>query len=232
MSARGPQGQTGMATGRAGRLALLTVTVLAATAVLMTTVVDGSPPVAAARGACKKAARPQTRSGHLHRPLQTVTRADHLVAVVKTNCGSFRIALDARRAPRVVNSFVFLSRSGFYDGLLFYRVVPDFVIQGGSPHNDGIGGPGYAVTEPPPPGFHYRFGTVAMARTASEPFGRAGSNFFVVTGRGRDIKPQYAILGQVSSGLSTIERIAALGTESESPSRPVRIDSIRIRRGG
>jgi peptidyl-prolyl cis-trans isomerase B (cyclophilin B) len=161
-----------------------------------------------------------------------VTRRDRLVAVVRTNCGRFAIDLDARRAPRIVNSFVYLARSGFYDGLLFYRVAPDFVIQGGSFPDNGIVGPGYHVTEPPPRGFHYRFGSVAMAKTATEPSGRAGSDFFVVAGRGSFIKDEYAILGHVRAGDATVRRIDALGTASERPSQVVRIASIRIRRDG
>src|SRR6202000_370167 len=150
-----------------------------------------------------------TRVGHRHLkpPPQTVTRAAHLVAIVKTNCGRFRIQLDARRAPRIVNSFVYLARSGFYDGLLFYRVVPHFVVQGGDPNDNGTGGPGYHVTEAPPPGFHYRLGAVAMAKTLREPSGRAGSVFFVVTGQGQHIADEYAILGRVGAGLATVKRI-------------------------
>lgn len=220
-----------MAIGRVNRLALLTLMVLAAMAIATTAGVAGSTRAAPYWEPCKTAAKPRTRPENLSRPPQTVTRQDHLVAVVTTNCGRFDIALDARRAPRIVNSFAFLARSGFYDGLLFYRVVPHFVIEGGSPRNEGTGGPGYHVTEPPPAGFHYRLGTVGMTKRAEEPSGRAGSDFFIVTGRGSYIKDRYAILGHISNGLATIERIAALATYSGRPSQPVRIDSIRIRRG-
>jgi peptidylprolyl isomerase len=221
-----------MASGRAKRLVLLTLAGFVATSISAAAAVDGSTFAAPHWEACKKAGKPRTRSGNLHAPPQTVTRADQLVAVVKTNCGGFRIALDARRSPRIVNSFVFLSRSGFYDGLLFYRVAPHFVIQGGSPHNDGVGGTGYRVTEPPPAGFHYRFGTVAMVRRGREPSGSAGSDFFIVTGQGRYIRDEYAVLGRIAAGTSTVERIAAVATRSERPSEPVRIDSIRIKARG
>jgi peptidyl-prolyl cis-trans isomerase B (cyclophilin B) len=220
-----------MAIGRVVRLVLLTLAVLMAMSIAMVGVVEGSTRAAPSWEPCTAAAKPRTRPENLSRPPQTVTRRDHLAAVVTTNCGRFDIALDARRARRIVNSFVYLARTGFYDGLLLYRVVPHFVIEGGSPRNRAAGGPGYHVTEPPPPGFHYRLGTVGMARRAVEPYGRAGSIFFIVTGQERYIQDQYAILGQVSSGLATIERIAALATESERPSQPVMIYSIRIRRG-
>lgn len=159
-----------------------------------------------------------------------MSRHAHLIAIVETNCGDFKIGLDARRAPKIVNSFVYLARSGFYDGLLFYRVLPDFVIQGGDPRNNGTGGPGYRVTEAPPAGFHYRVGSVAMANSEGERPGEAGSVFFVVTGEGKYIPDEYGLLGQVRAGLATVERIGALGTRSERPSQVVRIDSIRIKR--
>jgi peptidylprolyl isomerase len=150
--------------------------------------------------------------------------------VVKTNCGRFRIRLDARRFPVVVNSFVYLARSGFYDGLHFNRVVPKFVIEGGDPRGDGTSGPGYHVVEPPPRGFHYRVGTVGMGKTYAEPRGRAGSDFFVVFGHARSIAPDYAVVGRVFAGMSTVRKIGALGTTSERPSQVVRIDWIRIHR--
>jgi cyclophilin family peptidyl-prolyl cis-trans isomerase len=159
-----------------------------------------------------------------------VTRQDRLVAAVKTNCGRFGIELDARRFPVIVNSFVYLARSGFYDGLRFNRVVPNFVIEGGDASGNGTGGPGYHVTEPPPRRFHYRVGTVAMGKTSAEPRGRAGSNFFIVLGGGRSIGPDYGVLGRVHAGMATVERIGALGTSSERPSQVVRIDRIRIHR--
>lgn len=186
-------------------------------------------PSVAEASTCRKVRAPHQRVEHLKRPLQTVGADDRLEAVVATNCGRFAIRLDARRSPLIVNSFVYLARSGFYEGLRFDRVVPDFVVQGGDPRDNGTGGPGYHVTEPPPRGFRYRVGTVAMGKTESEPRGRAGSDFFIVFGQGGAIKPEYAVLGQVTAGRSTVKRIGALGGESERPSQIVKIDSIRIR---
>lgn len=220
---------------RAKRILLPALLVLAVMATGEAAAVDGSVRAAPPELAnCSPASAPKGHpaSRHLRRPPLTVTRRARLVAVVKTNCGSFQIALDARRAPKIVNSFVYLARARFYDGLLFYRVVPHFVIEGGTPHNKGLGGPGYHVTEPPPPHFHYRFGTVAMARTAEAPPGQAGSDFFIVTGQARYIRNEYAILGHVRAGRATVERIDAFGTAGEVPSRPIRIDSILIRRAG
>jgi cyclophilin family peptidyl-prolyl cis-trans isomerase len=159
-----------------------------------------------------------------------VGRRDHLAAVVKTNCGRFRIKLDARRFPVVVNSFVYLARSGFYDGLRFNRVVPHFVIEGGDPRGNGTSGPGYRVVDPPPSHFRYQVGTVAMGKTSDEAPGQAGSTFFVVIGGGASIAPEYAVLGRVRAGIDTVRRIGSLGTAREIPRQVVRIDWIRIHR--
>lgn len=218
--------------GRGGRPALLTLVVLVAMAIGASVPSGGSASAIPSSSTCARASTARSHANrHLKAPPQTVSRGDHLVAIVETNCGRFDIQLDARRSPLVVNSFVYLARQGFYDGLLFYRVVPDFVIQGGDPRNNGTGGPGYSVTEPPPPGFKYRLGTVAMAKTGEAPAGTSESTFFVVSGKdGRLLPDEYAEVGQVTAGLATIKRIGALATPSERPSQTVRIDSIRIKR--
>jgi cyclophilin family peptidyl-prolyl cis-trans isomerase len=212
-------------------LALLTLAAFVVLAIGAAVSSGGSAAAIPSSSTCTHASTTRPHGNrHLKAPPQTVSRADHLVAIVETNCGRFDIQLDARRSPVVVNSFVYLARQGFYDGLLFYRVVPDFVIQGGDPTNNGTGGPGYSVTEPPPPGFKYRLGTVAMAKTAEAPAGTSESTFFIVSGKdGRLLPDEYAEFGQVTAGLATIKRIGALATPSERPSQTVRIDSIRIK---
>ena len=133
------------------------------------------------------------------------------MAAVDTSCGSFEIALDARDSPKTVSSFVYLAREGLYDDTTFHRIVPGFVIQGGDPLGTGRGGPGYSVDEPPPSNAEYTRGTVAMAKTAIEPPGRSGSQFFVVTAADAGLPPEYALLGEVSSGEDVVDRIAKLG---------------------
>jgi cyclophilin family peptidyl-prolyl cis-trans isomerase len=184
------------------------------------------------RPRCREVPRVKPRFEHLRRPPQTIDRSDHLEAVIETNCGRFKIKLDARRSPVIVNSFAYLARSGFYDGLSFNRVVPNFIIQGGDPRGNGFGGPGYHVVEPPSSRVHYRPGTVAMAKASAEPSGWSGSTFFVVAGQGGEIAPEYAVLGQITSGMATVKRINRLGTPSERPRQFVRIDWVRIHRIG
>ena len=150
------------------------------------------------------------------------------VATVVTGCGSFQITLDPRRAPITGGSFLYLVRHRFFDGLTFHRNSPGYVIQGGDPNGNGSGGPGYTVVEPPPPALHYDRGVVAMARSQDEPPGASGSQFFVVTAKQTPLDPSYALLGRVTAGMDTVDRIAALPQENELLVRALPIRSIRI----
>ena len=163
-------------------------------------------------------------------PDQVLEQGEAATAVVKTSEGTFEIALDTERAPKTTNSFASLAEEGFYDGLAFHRIAPGFVIQGGDPKGDGTGGPGYSVDEKPPPNLSYTRGVVAMAKSSADPPGRSGSQFFVVTAPDAGLPPEYALLGKVSKGYSTVEKIDALGTPQETPKRPVLIEEVTIER--
>jgi peptidyl-prolyl cis-trans isomerase B (cyclophilin B) len=180
---------------------------------------------------CRKVSPPAPRRSTLKAPTQTVRPGEKLTAVVKTSCGTFDIALDTQRAPKTVNSFVYLARKGFYDGLDFHRVAPNFVIQGGDPLGTGTGGPGYHVDEKPPANLAYTKGVVAMAKTQVEPPGRSGSQFFVVLAADAGLSPDYALVGRVDKGMNVVDRIGSLGTPSEHPTQTVLIDKITIARG-
>ena len=126
---------------------------------------------------------------------------------MKTNHGSFTIKLATKISPnddRVVRA---LARKGFFDGTIFHRIVPGFVIQGGDPTASGLGGPGYTTVDPPPASTRYTHGVVAMAKSPTEPPGRAGSQFFVVTAPDAGLPPEYAVLGTVVAGLAVVDRI-------------------------
>jgi cyclophilin family peptidyl-prolyl cis-trans isomerase len=139
----------------------------------------------------------------------------------KTSCGDFTVTLDVKNAPRGSASVASLARTGFYDNTVFHRIVPGFVIQGGDPTGSGSGGPGYQVVEAPPRTAKYTRGVVAMAKKPDEPAGTSGSQFFVVTAADAGLPPDYAIIGAVSTGMSTVKRIESLGSPSEQPSKPV-----------
>jgi peptidyl-prolyl cis-trans isomerase B (cyclophilin B) len=160
---------------------------------------------------CEQVKEPPPKQRQLDRPPQTVTVGESLTATVDTSCGTFEIALDTSGSPRTANSFVYLARKGFYDDTAFHRIVPGFIVQAGDPLGNGRGGPGYSVTEAPPGNTTYRRGTVAMAKTAVEPEGRSGSQFFIVTAADAGLPPQYAILGEVTTGFDVIKRIDSLG---------------------
>lgn len=147
-------------------------------------------------------------------------------AIFETSCGTFEIELDTKRAPRTTASFAHLVEEGVYDGTGFHRVAPDFVIQGGDPAGDGTGGPGYFVDEPPPRDLTYTEGVVAMAKTAVEPPGRSGSQFYVVTGPDAGLSPEYALVGEVVEGQDVIGAIEDLGPPGGDapPSEPVVIE--------
>jgi cyclophilin family peptidyl-prolyl cis-trans isomerase len=133
----------------------------------------------------------------------------HTVGVV-TNLGAFAFRLDVKDSPCVSASFASLVRKGFFDGTIFHRIVPGFVIQGGDPTGTGTGGPGYTVQDVPPQDAQYTKGVVAMAKTQTEPRGTAGSQFFVVTAPDAGLPPDYALLGKVTRGLDVVERIGRL----------------------
>jgi peptidyl-prolyl cis-trans isomerase B (cyclophilin B) len=159
-----------------------------------------------------------------------VKKGEKVSARIETNCGDFTIALDSKRAPKTVNSFVFLTEKGFYDDLTFHRIVPGFVIQGGDPLGTGTGGPGYSVVEKPPANLSYTRGVVAMAKSSAEPPGSSGSQFYIVLGADAGLPPEYALVGKVSEGMDVVQRIGKLGTPSEKPKQTVLIEHAVIER--
>jgi cyclophilin family peptidyl-prolyl cis-trans isomerase len=150
--------------------------------------------------------------------------------VVETSCGDFEVTLDQELAPETAASLVSLAEDGFYDNTIFHRVVPGFVIQGGDPTGTGTGGAGYQTVDPPPSDATYATGTVAMAKGGADPPGAASSQFFVVSGDASFLTPDYAIVGEVTSGMETVTRIDALGdAATEQPSQPVVVERITVR---
>ena len=138
------------------------------------------------------------------KPDQVIDAAKRYRATIATDRGDIDIALDASKAPKSVNSFVFLAREGFYDGLVFHRVVDDFVIQGGDPEGSGRGGPGYRFEDEPVQG-EYIPGSVAMANSGPN---TNGSQFFISTvdNRGKLTK-SYNLFGQVIKGMEVVTSV-------------------------
>ena len=135
--------------------------------------------------------------------VEAIPETPATAAVVETERGTIRIALDPGRAPRTVENFARLARSGYFDGLAFHRVVPDFVIQDGCPRGDGWGGPGYAIpceyNDRP-----YEVGTVGMALSGKD---TGGSQWFVTLAPAPRLDGRYTAFGSVTSGMDVVERI-------------------------
>ena len=125
-------------------------------------------------------------------------------AVVKTTKGDIEFELYADKAPKTVSNFVYLSEKGYYNGLTFHRVVPEFVIQGGDPKGNGTGGPGYKFPDEPVVG-EYKKGTVAMANSGPD---TNGSQFFICLEDLPSLPKNYNLFGQVTAGLDVISQIA------------------------
>jgi peptidyl-prolyl cis-trans isomerase B (cyclophilin B) len=191
-------------------------------------------PEPAAETGCEQVQAPEPKGeGDLPKPDERLERGTTYVATVATSCGEFEITLDPRDAPKTGGSFKSLADQGFYDGTTFHRIAAGFVIQGGDPQGNGQGGPGYSVVEAPPDDLVYENGVVAMAKTAVEEAGTSGSQFFVVTAEDAQLPPDYALLGRVTAGMETVDRIAAVEIDpaTEMPVNPVVIESISVTEG-
>jgi peptidyl-prolyl cis-trans isomerase B (cyclophilin B) len=188
---------------------------------------DGSAPESLPVG-CQPVEPPPPKEVDLRRPKGAAPEA--LAALVETSCGPFEIELDTARSPKTASSFAFLAEHGFYEDTSI-SYIDESVVQGGDPAGDRTGGPGYFVDEPPPFDTEYTRGTVAMAKTEVDPIGRSGSQFFVVYEPDAGLPPEFAVLGRVTQGMDTIDRIAELrdpGSETGAPEAPVVVDRIRL----
>jgi cyclophilin family peptidyl-prolyl cis-trans isomerase len=139
-------------------------------------------------------------------------------ATITMDRGTIVMDLDPQLAPNTVNNFVALARNGYYDGLTFHRVVPDFVIQGGCPEGSGRGGPGYKFADEPVKS-EYRLGAVAMANSGPD---TNGSQFFIcIDDCQTKLAPSYNLFGYVTEGMDV-----ALATQVGDVMRKVEIEEI------
>lgn len=148
-------------------------------------------------------------------------------ATLRTNHGEIVLELDAAGAPLAVNNFVFLAREGFYDGVIFHRVVPGFVIQGGDPTGTGRGGPGYRFRDELEGLGTYDRGTLAMANAGPN---TNGSQFFICLQK-VGLPHAYTIFGQTKSGMEAVDAIAAVPRAGEKPTEDCVIEQVTITEG-
>jgi len=148
-------------------------------------------------------------------------------AEMKTTKGTMTIELDAKKAPKTVNNFVYLSRYHFYDGVSFHRIIPGFVVQGGDPQGTGAGDPGYKFADELPKAGQYEVGSLAMANSGPN---TNGSQFFIIVGdQGVQLPPKYSLFGKVTSGIEVAKALEAVGTpDAGTPKEPVQMDSVTI----
>jgi cyclophilin family peptidyl-prolyl cis-trans isomerase len=187
-------------------------------------------PTSAAAPCPSPASKTEQRRNFDAAPPSCVDLAATYQAILTTNVGEFTVELDAAAAPVTVNSFVYLTRYGYYDDTTCHRAIKDFVVQCGDPTGTGFGGPGYAFDDELPT-TGYELGDVVMANSGPD---TNGSQFFVVTGPdGVALPPNYSRFGRITAGFETTvawmnSMGAAAGSGDSAPSGEIRITSITV----
>ena len=202
-----------MALGRRLPLALLLVLALAACGGSKKQATPPQQTTTDAAG-CRSVTPPAGQARTESKPTKRLDPAKTYEVQIATNCGSFTIRLAVKTSPATTASFASLVQKRFFDGTVFHRIVPGFVIQGGDPTGSGSGGPGYTTVDIPPASTRYTLGVVAMAKTGAEPAGTSGSQFFVVTAQDAQLPPDYAVLGTIAKGQAVVGKIGELGDPS------------------
>ena len=160
-------------------------------------------------------------------PPMCIDESKTYVATIETSMGTMVAELYADKAPRTVNSFVTLARYRYFEGIIFHRVVKDFVIQGGDPTGTGSGGPGYEFDDELPQAGEYEIGSLAMANSGPN---TNGSQFFIVSSAAgaTRLTPDYSLFGKVVEGLDVVDEIQNVSTVSDRPEIPVVINKVTI----
>jgi peptidyl-prolyl cis-trans isomerase A (cyclophilin A) len=149
-----------------------------------------------------------------------------LKAKFTTTEGVFEAKLFYKEAPMTVSNFVELARKGFYNGLIFHRVIPDFMIQGGDPKGNGTGGPGYTFGDEFNPSLrHSKPGMLSMANSGP---GTNGSQFFVTVKETPHLDNRHSIFGEVVSGYDVVKKISLVKAASDKPIKDVKIEKLEI----
>lgn len=162
-------------------------------------------------------------------PEMSIDPNKNYTATIETSLGNIEVEFYPKVAPQHVNSFLFLAKEGYYDGVIFHRVIPGFMIQGGDPTGSGSGGPGYRLKAEFNDMKHVR-GVLSMART-NDP-NSAGSQFFLMHQASTHLDGQYTVFGKATSGLEVIDKIVSLPRDrSDRPHNPAQINKITVREG-
>jgi len=166
-------------------------------------------------------------------PLMVIDPSANYTATIRTNQGPITVDLFASQAPKTVNSFVFLAREGFYNGIIFHRVIQGFMIQGGDPTGTGTAGPGYQFEDEIDPSLGFEGpGILAMANRGAGTRTN-GSQFFITVAPTPHLKGNHTIFGRVTSGQDVVTGISLVRTsQGDRPIDPVMIHSIEILKNG
>ncbi|MCV9885959.1 peptidylprolyl isomerase [Metabacillus halosaccharovorans] len=169
--------------------------------------------------------------GTSKKPLQNIEE-NPIATMTMENGDVIKVELYPNVAPNTVNNFIALANSGFYDGLIFHRVIPGFMIQGGDPEGTGMGGPDYSIEgEFSSNGFEnevkHERGVISMAR-AQDP-NSAGSQFFIMVADSSNLDGDYAAFGKVSEGMEAVDKIVKVETgEQDKPLEEQKIKDITV----
>jgi len=200
-----------------------------------------SAPVSAAPPSPAAAASPAAASNQGAKPVANQWSSEPAMAIdpnkkytatIKTSLGDMTAELYAKDAPHTVNNFVFLANQHFYDGVIFHRIIKEFMVQTGDPTGTGRGGPGYKFNDELGGPQTYAKGTLAMANAGPN---TQGSQFFICHGAGAERLPKnYSIFGKVTGGVDVLDKIAGVqvrpgaGGENSSPVDPPKITSVTV----
>jgi cyclophilin family peptidyl-prolyl cis-trans isomerase len=171
--------------------------------------------------------QPAERKTYTELPAMKIDPNKHYIATLDTSTGKIVLELFASEAPKTVNSFVTLSRDGFFNGLIFHRVIPGFMIQGGDPSGTGMGGPGFKFeNENRDTTRSFKTGVVGMANAGPD---TNGSQFFIMDADTPLPPRDYTIFGQVKEGQDVVHKIATTPRdENDRPNEAVTIKTITI----
>ena len=171
-------------------------------------------------GTIESTMKPSPSSKSLAKPELIINAKKTYSVTLQTTEGEIDILLDTKNTPQTANNFYYLAKSGFYDNVIFHRIIPGFMIQGGDPTGTGTGGPGYKFEDEKFVG-EYTRGTVAMANSGPN---TNGSQFFIMHAD-TSLPPNYTIFGTVTKGLEVVDKIATAktiedGLENSTPVTP------------
>ena len=158
--------------------------------------------------------------------------ANPVVTITMTNGDVMKAELYPEIAPNTVNNFISLVQKGFYDGLIFHRVIPGFMIQGGDPKGTGMGGPGYSIKgefdmNGVKNSLKHTRGVLSMARSMMP--NSAGSQFFIMHKKATHLDGSYAAFGKIIEGMDVVDKLAEVATDwSDMPLTPVIMEKVTV----